>query len=99
MISANSRLWSQNVATEKYNIPSNGYVPDKKTACTIAQAICIPIYGEATIKQELPFEAKLSHSVWIVTGSYKKNPKAFGGTAIVEISKKDGRIISVIHGK
>ena len=78
-------------------VPSNGFVPDEKTAIKIAEAVWIPIYGERQIQSEKPFVASLKNGVWTVEGSL---PKGWvGGVAIAEISKRDGRILRVSHGK
>ena len=78
-------------------VPSNGFVPDEKTAIKIAEAVWIPIYGEHQIQSEKPFVASLKNGVWTVEGSL---PKGWdGGVAIAEISKRDGRILRVSHGK
>jgi len=83
----------------KHNyVPKEGYVPDATTAIKIAVAVWVPIYGEKTIADEKPYIAKLSNEgVWTVCGSLPAN--MVGGTAIAEISKKDGRILRVSHGK
>ena len=77
--------------------PPNGFVPDEKTAIEIAKAVWSPIYGEDKIKKEKPFHATLSDNVWTVKGSLPKGLK--GGVAVIEISKDDGKIIYVSHGK
>lgn len=79
-------------------MPDSGYVPDEETAIRIAEAVFYPIYGEEKIKEQRPFKATLNNDVWTVEGTL---PKKYirGGTAIAEISKKDGRIIRVSHGK
>ena len=78
-------------------VPSNGFVPDEKTAIKIAEAVWIPIYGERQIQSEQPFVASLKNGVWTVEGSL---PKGWdGGVAIAEIAKRDGRILRVSHGK
>ena len=78
-------------------VPSNGFVPDEKTAIKIAEAVWIPIYGEQQIQSEKPFVASLKNGVWTVAGSL---PEGWdGGVAIAEISKRDGRILRVSHGK
>ena len=78
-------------------VPSNGFVPDEKTAIKIAEAVWVPIYGEQQIQSEKPFVASLKNGVWTVEGSL---PKSWvGGVAIAEISKRDGRILRVSHGK
>ena len=78
--------------------PPRGYVPDAKTAIRIAVAVWSPIYGEKQIQSEKPFHASLKHGVWTVTGSLPSRAMA-GGTALVDISKKDGRVLFVMHGK
>lgn len=83
---------------QKHNyLPPEGYVPDQATAAMIAQAVCAPIYGADKVKQELPFTATLNQDRWVVTGTLPAGHK--GGVAVVEISKKDGRILRVSHGK
>jgi len=74
------------------------YVPDKKTAIKIAEAIWLPIYGEDIYKME-PFKAKLidENKTWLVRGSLPKN--SLGGVPIIEIRKSDCKIIRVTHTK
>ena len=79
-------------------IPPKGFVPDAATASRIAEAVWIPIYGEKHIAAEKPFKATLRGNVWTVTGRDLPADSA-GGVAEAEISKRDGRILRVIHGK
>jgi hypothetical protein len=77
--------------------PKAGFVPDKETAIAIAQAVWTPIYGKKTILKERPFRTTLTNNIWIVQGSL---PEGYnGGVAVAEISKEDGRILRVYHGK
>ena len=79
-------------------VPKNGFVPDAATARRIAEAVWIPIYGEEMISLEKPFKVALRGEVWTVTG--KDRPVGWaGGVAAADISKRDGRILRVIHGK
>ena len=83
-------------------MPKDGYVPDEKTAIRIAVAVWIPIYGEKEIEGEKPYHAALSNGIWFVGGSLPKPPPGHirvGGVAEAEISKDDGRILRVTHGK
>ncbi|MEI6972501.1 MAG: NTF2 fold immunity protein [bacterium] len=77
--------------------PPQGYVPDAKTAESIAEAVWIPIYGKDQINGERPFESTLSFGVWTVKGTLPKN--CCGGVAEIEIRKSDGMILRVIHYK
>lgn len=79
-------------------VPKNGFVPDAATASRIAEAVWIPIYGEKLIFSEKPFKVTLHGDVWTVTG--KDLPAGWaGGVAEADISKRDGRILRVIHGQ
>ena len=77
--------------------PPNGFVPDEATAIKIAVAIWTPIFGKAKIAKEKPYHATLKGDVWTVEGSLPEG--YFGGVAHVEISKEDGRILLLYHGK
>ena len=84
-----------NQAKHNY-IPPSGYVPDEKTAVSIAEAVWLPIYGDR-IYGSKPFKARLHDGVWFVEGTLPKN--WIGGVPEAEISKQDGRILRVSHGK
>jgi len=78
-------------------MPSSGFVPDAATAKRIAEAIWLPIYGKKVLTEK-PYQATLnSKGVWVVAGSLPKGMD--GGVAYIEISKRDGRILEVTHGK
>lgn len=77
--------------------PKEGYVPDEETAIRIAVSVWIPIYGKEQIESEKPYYATLSNGIWSVSGSLPKG--WIGGVAEAEISKDDGKIIRISHGK
>lgn len=77
--------------------PKEGFVPDAKTAIQVAEAVLIPIYGEAQIVSERPFKAELTGKTWHVEGSLPVG--ASGGVAEVWISKNDCKVLRVTHGK
>jgi hypothetical protein len=82
-------------------LPFNGFVPDSVTAIKIADAILVPIYSERDIAKERPLHAKLVGDVWSVEGTLPCGTEGacIGGVAVSEISKKDGRVLRVSHGK
>jgi hypothetical protein len=89
-------------AQEEYSYkPKDGYVPDAVIAIKIAEAVLVPIYGEKVINEEKPLKAVLKDGVWTVEGTLKcpEGEKCFGGVAIIKISKDDGRVLRVSHGK
>lgn len=65
-------------------------------AVKIAEAVCIPLYGEDIISQK-PYQVRSESDKWIVEGSRQKNE--VGGTFHVEIEKKCGTILKVTHSK
>ena len=84
--------------TIEHNVkPKEGYVPDAKTAIAVAVAVWAPIYGEERIAGEKPYQARLTKGVWVVDGSLPEG--WLGGVAVAEISRDDGRILRVSHGK
>jgi len=84
-----------NTAKHSYK-PKEGYVPDEATAIKIAEAVWLPIYGDSIYKEK-PFRAKLKDGVWTAIGSL---PEGYlGGVAEIEITKDDGKILRVNHGR
>jgi hypothetical protein len=83
--------------------PETDCVTDEITAVRIAEAVLIPIYGEKHIVGERPFTARLDGARWIVTGTLPRPKRrgdiVVGGTAMVELDKRDGRIVAVYHMK
>jgi len=77
-------------------IPKSGFVPDDITAVKIAIAVWLPIYGNG-IYQKKPYKVKLQNDVWIVEGTLPADTQ--GGVPYIEIQRKDGKILRVMHGK
>jgi hypothetical protein len=76
------------------------------TPLRIAEAVLVPVYGKKQIESERPFTATLKGEVWAVGGTLhcsdgKGGDTTFcaGGVAVVKISKSDGRILYMMHGK
>lgn len=81
-------------------------VPDAETAVKIGEAVLIPVYGKKIVEAEEPFSAKLTAGVWVVSGTLRcpdghggMTTNCVGGVAVVRISKKDGRVLSIVHYK
>lgn len=78
-------------------VPKEGFVPDEVTAIAIAEAVLKPIYGVEQIESERPYHAKLVSGVWWIGGTLPRG--RVGGVAVIRISKRDGRVLSVTHGQ
>ena len=85
------------VGYAKEFIPPEGVVPDEQTAISIAVAVWSPIYGKDEIAKQKPYQVFLVDGYWVVSGSLPK--QLVGGTAKIVISKEDGRIINISHGR
>jgi len=96
VLSVATAVLAQDGALHNYKPPS-GYVPDAETAIRIAVAVWEPIYGQKQIATEEPHHATLKGGVWVVEGSLPGG--MLGGVAIAEISKSDGTILRVSHGR
>jgi hypothetical protein len=85
--------------------PREGFVPGKETATKIAEAVLIPVCGKDSIENEKPFTATLKGNTWTVRGTLRcadgkggtTTVNCHGGVAVVEMSKSDARILSMIH--
>lgn len=76
----------------------DGFVPDKKTALKVAEAILISVYGEKQFAAEQPLKiALVDNDVWLVWGSL--DPRRLGGTAVIKISKRTGKVLFLGHGQ
>lgn len=93
------------VAAQGYK-PRSGFVPDSATAIQIAEAVLVPVYGKKKIEAEKPFTAQLKDNIWTISGTlrcpdgkggFTPESDCDGGTAVVQISKKDAHIISMTH--
>lgn len=83
---------------QQHNVrPKGGLVPDSKTAISIAVAVWTPIYGEKQVAGQKPYSAVLADGKWTVRGSLPKD--WVGGVALAVISREDGRVLRVSHGK
>jgi hypothetical protein len=78
-------------------VPKDGFVPDSETAVQIAEAVLSGVYGREQIAKQKPLKAVLKGDVWVVTGTLPEN--LVGGTVVVELSKRDARVMRVTHEK
>lgn len=96
LVFSTAPVFAQETAPHNYK-PADGFVPDAVTAIRIAVAVWNPIYGKEQIASEAPFRAVLNDGVWTVEGSLPEGYK--GGVAVAEISKLDGTVLRISHGR
>lgn len=78
-------------------VPSAGFIPDTTTASSAAEAVLSAVYGADQIGGQKPFLVSENDGVWIVRGQLPEN--MLGGVALLEISRADGRILRMTHGR
>ena len=76
--------------------PRQGFVPTQEAAVQVADAVAVAQYGEGTISRERPLKARLFGTTWFVMGTLHPEG-AYGGTVVVKLSKKDGRVLFMTH--
>jgi hypothetical protein len=72
-------------------------IPDKQTAIAVAEPILFKIYGKGHILGEKPYNVSFLDGYWLLSGSLPEGYK--GGTFLIILSEKDGRVIKLTHGK
>jgi major membrane immunogen (membrane-anchored lipoprotein) len=92
---ANSANRNAPVSLSQSDKPKNGFVPNEKTAISIAVAVWIPLYGAQEIENEKPYKATLKDGVWNVTSTLPQGKYAAMSEA--DIDQEDGCILRVAH--
>lgn len=77
--------------------PSEGFVSTADLAFQIAEPVLINLYGKDIIEDEKPFFINLENGIWMIKGTLKDDKD--GGVAYMEIDKRNGQILTVIHTK
>lgn len=72
-------------------------IPDSQTAVDVAEIVLFNIYGKENIIQQRPYNLNLIDDYYIIEGTLPKN--TLGGTFLIIINSKDGKIIKLTHGK
>ena len=89
--------------------PSSLSVPDAATAVRIAEPALIKVYGKHQIDSEKPLTARLDDGVWSVHGTLCcpdrhgrrtcEIGRCVGGVAVLKLRQRDGKVLSISHGK
>ena len=84
----------------KAQIPEQDIIPNKDIALKVSEAILVGAYGKEVLKQK-PFQVSDSNGIWIIEGTSHcaKGKICSGGTARIEIVRKNGTVQKLIHEK
>lgn len=72
-------------------------IPDSATAVAVAESILFKVYGKDEILGEKPYNVDFVDGYWALTGTLPKG--YFGGTFVIIMAAKDGRVIKLTHYK
>lgn len=72
-------------------------IRDSATAISIAESMLFNIYGKDNITAQRPYETYLIDDHWVISGTLPKDH--IGGTFLIIIDSRDGRVIKITHGK
>lgn len=72
-------------------------ISDSETAVEVAESILFELYGKENIVKQRPYDVNYIDNYYIINGTlpiYK-----MGGTFLIIINSKDGKVIKLTHGK
>lgn len=74
-------------------------IKEEKAAIQIAEVILFSIYSEKNIIQQRPYETYFIDTYWVVKGTLPKLEGIRGGTFLIIIDARDGKILRITHGR
>jgi hypothetical protein len=84
-------------------------IPDSESALKIAERFLKDTYGKKKIDAEKPLSVKLIEGVWYVSGTLwcsdgkggrvSGSGECVGGVAQIRLRQRDGKVLSIGHGK
>jgi hypothetical protein len=72
-------------------------IKDSLTAINIVELILFRTYGKKNIVQQRPYEIYLIDNYWVIIGTLPVDTE--GGTFLIIMDSRDGRVIHLTHGK
>jgi hypothetical protein len=88
-------VYAELSGAQKLPMPQQGIVPDEVTAVKIAEIIFPLNFSADVVNKFQPYHAQLKDGVWTVYGTLKFGSR--GGTLMMRINKKDGKVLGVWH--
>ncbi|MFL9834611.1 NTF2 fold immunity protein [Chryseobacterium terrae] len=72
-------------------------IPDSQTAVNVAESILFKIYGKENITKQKPYDVNFIDDYYVINGTLSRYK--MGGTFLIIINSKDGKVIKLTHGK
>lgn len=86
-----------NPQKSQINNPKIEKLEERQKAIEYAESILFKTYKKKSIIEQRPYETYLIDNYWIISGTLPKNTE--GGTFLIILSSKDGRVLKLIHGQ
>ncbi|MDQ0594480.1 hypothetical protein QFZ37_002849 [Chryseobacterium ginsenosidimutans] len=77
--------------------PNNIIIETPEIVIRVVEPILFGTYGEKNITKQRPYKVSDLKDYYVVEGTLAYN--SFGGTFLIIISKKNGKILKITHGK
>lgn len=84
-------------ANQEFIPPDDGMIVTHEQAAKVAYTYFSLSFGEEATKKQLPLRVRLLDDRWLVQGTFPGPEHAVGGSAHIELSRWDGRIVSGGH--
>lgn len=81
----------------KNEVLSDKVISDSQTAVDVAEIVLFKIYGKNNIIKQRPYDVNFTENHYVINGTLPQNMK--GGTFLIILNSKDGKIIKLTHGK
>lgn len=81
----------------KNEILPDRVIPDSQTAVNVAENILFKTYGKENIIKQRPYDLNFIDGYYIINGTFQE--PTIGGTFLIILNSKDGKIIKLTHGK
>lgn len=86
-----------NHALIKNEVIPDKVISDSETAVKVAEVFLFKIYGEQNIIKQKSYAVNYINEYYVINGTLPKQMK--GGTFLIIINSKDGKVIKLTHGK
>ena len=68
----------------------------KEDAIEYAEPILFNAFGKSQVLNEKPYTTVFDKGIWVIKGTLKRKK---GGTFLITLNAKDGKVIKLTHGK
>jgi hypothetical protein len=80
-----------------FKVPIFAMLDSEEKAIKFAETILFDMYGKKEIKNERPYEIYNISNYWVISGTPPKGGD--GGTFLIILNARDGKVIRITHGK